>query len=125
MSGDPYVNELEERLGELMYEVDQKIDASAKQVYDSVQRQTEANERLIAELMMGYQELTTVVQVLIHKLWGSDIEETADFKRKLEKERKLMMEWIRNGATAMATDKQDVADALEQLFAIEPSNADG
>lgn len=104
--------------------IEQMISESAKQVYESVQKQTEANERIIAELLMAYQELTTVTAVIIDKLWGSEIDESSDFAEKLEKERRRTIEWIRNVA-AMETDKQDVADTVGKLFAAEPSNPDG
>jgi hypothetical protein len=123
---------LSDALLELGAHVDKQVDETAElinkvavEIYESVQTKTEANERLIAELLMGYQELTTVVQVTLHKMWGDDIEETEDFKKKLDVERKRMYEWIKNGATAMSVTEQDLSNTLEKLFSPQSGNTDG
>ncbi len=104
--------------------VEAKVAELAQEIYESVQQKTEANERLIAELLMGYQELTTVVQVTIHKLWGGDIEETDDFKKKLDGERRRWIEWMKH-AQAGTISEQDLADALEGAFPSGARNPEG
>lgn len=107
-----------------MSDVLEQVEARLQQTLESVRVQNEANEKLLAELLMGYQELTVVVQVLLHKLYGDSIEETEDFKKKLDSERKRMFEWIKNGAAAMAVSEQDLTDALEQLLPQSVSKSD-
>lgn len=124
-----------EKLAFILYELGEKIDKdreevaviierAAQEIYNSVQEQVEANERIIAQILPAYQELSLAVEVIVWKLWGDSIEESEDFKAKLSAARNNMVDWLRN-ATRMQVDERDLAESLGKLFPTKSPHGQG
>lgn len=108
--------ELGKQIDDDKKEISELINTTAQEIFDSVQLQVEANERIIAQLLEAYQELTLAVEVIVWKAWGDSPEESADFKAKMESARNQLVNWIRKSANAQQVDQRDLAESLGKLF---------
>jgi len=106
------VYDLAQRLDQL----EVKVDGVSAKIQEDVRLQTEANEKLLAELFMAYQEMASTIEVALWKLWGNDLDESADFQSKLEISRKQLIGWIQQSAKASGTSEQDITNTLANLF---------
>lgn len=97
-------------------ELSETISETAINIYSSVQSQVEQNEKIIAQLLSAYQELTMAFETLVWKLWGDSPKDSEDFKRKLSESRNRMVNWIKGVANAGGVDEEDLARAMEQVF---------
>lgn len=108
--------ELAKKMDEDKAEIATIVQKTAEEIYESVQKQVEANEQIIAQILPAYQELSLAVEVIVMKLWGDSIEESEDFKRKLTAARDQMVDWLKRTTNAMQVDERDLAEALGKLF---------
>ena len=91
------------------------IDEQAETI-THLEARVDAQEQLLAQLTMGYQELNTAFEVLCWKLFGSDPEAEADFRAKMDVAREAMMGWLRDSAKYMGVSDDDLATTMGSLL---------